>query len=150
MNPDRPNWIKKQAECQLSLVFTRLCKEVETDVREMEKYAPELKRDCSFEIDQHSDRLTVQCQSDWPHLAFTVHFNVREEKDCIEIKVQAPGNRNRTHELCPEWNPKRDQCTLFFNGDPLKYWEVCKRIFKPLFFSEKEGRDHADEERSDV
>ena len=135
---NRPNWIKQQAECQISFVFERLCKEVEVDVGEMEKYAPALKHACSFEVEQHSDRLTVQCQSDWANFAFTVHFLVHKDADSIEVKVEGAGKRSRTHEICPLWNPKAEQCVLFFDGDPLEYWEVCKRIFKPLFFTAEE------------
>ena len=135
------NWIKQQAECQISFVFPRLCKEVEATVREMEKYAPALKRACSFTVDQHSDRLTVQCQSDWAQFAFTVSFHVHKDKDSIEVKIEGAGNRNRTHEIYPLWNPKKERCVLFFDDEPLEYEEACKRIFQPLFFAKKEADD---------
>ena len=83
----RPNWIKERAECNISLVFKKLCAEIEIDVEEMRKYSSGVGRNRSFSTEKEPDWFKVCCDSDWEDKSFSVKFTVYKSDKCIKAEV---------------------------------------------------------------
>jgi len=132
---DRPNWVKQRAECQLDVVFARLCQEGEFDVEEMQKYVPQIHHPGSFRTNKGGDRLQVFCDSQDVNGAFAVEIRVDRPNDAIIIEVQESSYRSHSHTIKAKWDEKHEQRILCYDKDSAFYWVVCKKIFEPLFFS---------------
>ena len=88
---NRPNWVKERAECEVRVVFDKLCEEVKTDVEEMQNYISKfLPPHSSIKIEKQSTFLDVLCESDYANTTFHVQFQLNKAD-----KLISSGDRRR-------------------------------------------------------
>ena len=132
---NRPNWVREQAECDAKLVFKNLIREVESDVEEMKTYLPTLRPKYTFQIERSCNQMGIVYKSTVTDKESTVTFSLNKSDQSIRVDVQ--GTEHRRYMLQPLWNQREERCVLLLDDAPLEMWEVCKKIFEPLFFQEK-------------
>ena len=133
----RPNWVKERAECTLRFAFEQLCKEIQDDLEAMEPYPDIVVHDCkNVRVERENNKFRVQCDSQlWDKTVTLIRVYLGTDK--IRIwSCDAEGKPQETG-LRPQWNVEQDCCELLYDGLPLAYWEVSKRVLEPLFFDER-------------
>lgn len=135
---NRPNWVKERAECEVRVVFDKLCEEVKTDVEEMQNYISKfLPPHSSIKIEKQSTFLDVLCESDYANTTFHVQFQLNKADKLIQVAIEDGGPQKQAHTIKPVWNSKKECCELLLDNDPLEPWAISKEVLGPLFFREK-------------
>ena len=132
---NRPNWVKERAECEIRVVFNKLCEEVTADVEEMQQYIPKfLPPHSSIKIETQGTIAVVLCESDYANTAFRVQFHLNKTTKLIQVAIEDGGPRKQEHTIKPVWNYKKECCELLLDNDPLEPWAISKKVLGPLFF----------------
>lgn len=145
MGEQKPNWVARQAACQIDAVFEDLLKAVQQDVDAMNALPAERRRHRHYVYQQHERGAVVFCtDQDGTELVTKYNVNIlvsvifANAADTSSIQThQNLIQRVRDKDVTLSWNTETLSCGLIWDGKEdhrLEVWQVSQKALGPLFF----------------
>ena len=146
MEEQGPNWVKRQAACQINTVFEALLKNVQRDVDVINKLPAKERRSRKYVYEKQDEETSAVYRTDeGGHRLLTVEDSDVEvavifEKYAfdkrIKIRQDIMGRNLISQVITLRWNAEKLSCGLIWSGeDPLlEVWQVSQKALAPLFF----------------
>ena len=146
MSEPKPNWVARQAACQIDAVFEDLLKAVQQDVDAMNALPAERRRHRQYVYQQQHERGAVVFCTDQDGTELVTKYNVNipvsvifaNAADTSSIQIhQNLIQRVRDKDVTLSWNTETLSCGLIWDGREdrrLEVWQVSQKALGPLFF----------------
>ena len=146
MSEPKPNWVTRQAACQIDAVFEDLLKAVQQDVDVMNALPAERRRHRHYVYQQQHERGAVVFCTDQDDTELVTKYNANipvsvifaNAADTSSIQIhQNLIQRVRDQDITLSWNTETLSCGLIWDGKEdhrLEVWQVSQKALGPLFF----------------
>ena len=146
MSEPKPNWVARQAACQIDAVFEDLLKAVQQDVDAMNALPAHQRRHRHYVYQQQHERGAVVFCTDQDGTELVTKYNASIPMSVIfataadTSSIQIHQNlirRVRDKDVTLSWNTETLSCGLIWDGQEdrrLEVWQVSQQALGPLFF----------------